>query len=239
VVVFNKADLNPAVNIGEKTAPETFVFAGNIWYCMDDPSASRPALPARETDGQYGRDPKLKDPAKGDLTITDVDIAKTLPGLAAADPTRNAEARALLEEGLKLYEQGRVIGIPLAFSKEKMKSALEKFETLSQTCPESDSAADAYFYAAEIIKDCLRSDARDDAKSTDYYQRAYQVDPNLSHPAHFQRAVVLDYRLHNRDEALVEYRNVLKFEANKPFFWSKTNADYAAHRIKELGGPGE
>jgi hypothetical protein len=74
VVVFNKADMPAAVNIGEKTAPETFTFKHNVWFCMDDPAASKPDLPAKETDSLYGQDPKLKDPAKGDLTITNPDI---------------------------------------------------------------------------------------------------------------------------------------------------------------------
>lgn len=45
------------VNIGPGTAPETFRFARNWWYCVDQPERSRPKLPAEETDGVYGRDP--------------------------------------------------------------------------------------------------------------------------------------------------------------------------------------
>lgn len=43
------------VNIGGATAPETFQFARNWWYCVDRPELSQPRLPTREIDGVYGR----------------------------------------------------------------------------------------------------------------------------------------------------------------------------------------
>jgi hypothetical protein len=43
------------VNIGAGTAPETFKFARNWWYCTDRPERSRPRLPTPEIDGTYGR----------------------------------------------------------------------------------------------------------------------------------------------------------------------------------------
>jgi hypothetical protein len=43
------------VNIGGGTAPETFKFARNRWYCVDQPSRSKPRLPAPEVDGVYGQ----------------------------------------------------------------------------------------------------------------------------------------------------------------------------------------
>lgn len=54
-------------NIGDATAPETFTFARNVWYCDTDPAQSRPRLPVEEPGGVYGLDPKLRDPAAGDL----------------------------------------------------------------------------------------------------------------------------------------------------------------------------
>lgn len=45
------------VNVGAGTAPETFTFARNWWYCSDRPQRSQPKLPTAETDGVYGRDP--------------------------------------------------------------------------------------------------------------------------------------------------------------------------------------
>jgi hypothetical protein len=43
------------VNIGAGAAPETFKFARNWWYCIDNPERSRPRLPTTEVDGKYGR----------------------------------------------------------------------------------------------------------------------------------------------------------------------------------------
>jgi tetratricopeptide (TPR) repeat protein len=145
-----------------------------------------------------------------------------------------SEAETLYNDGLNYYEKGRVIGVPLAFSKEQMRLAREKFDTLIKQYPTSNRVADAFFYAAEIIKEYLRTGVNEDIQAVEYYKRAYVADPNLAHPAHFQRAVILDYRLHRRDEALEEYRNVLKFEMGKPFGGSKSNSDYAADRIRKL-----
>ena len=43
------------VNIGAGTAPATFKFARNWWYCADNPERSKPRLPTPEVDGNYGR----------------------------------------------------------------------------------------------------------------------------------------------------------------------------------------
>jgi len=67
------------VNIGPKTAPETFHFARNWWYCTDNPERSTPSLPSPESDGVYGRDPMVGD----DLS------------LRAGSPARKAGAQAL------------------------------------------------------------------------------------------------------------------------------------------------
>lgn len=57
------------VNIGPHTAPETFRFARNFWYCLDDPSKSQPTLPTPEEAGTYGQDPQFQDAARGDLRL--------------------------------------------------------------------------------------------------------------------------------------------------------------------------
>lgn len=58
VVIFESSHwASGGVNIGSGTAPETFTFARNWWWCRDQPTQSRPQLPTPETDGVYGRDP--------------------------------------------------------------------------------------------------------------------------------------------------------------------------------------
>jgi hypothetical protein len=59
LVVFRRAELQVFVNVGPHTRPETFRFAGNLWFCEDRPETSKPDLPAPETDGVYDVDPQL------------------------------------------------------------------------------------------------------------------------------------------------------------------------------------
>jgi hypothetical protein len=58
LVIFDSAHWSEGgVNIGSGTAPETFKFVRNWWYCTDRPDRSTPKLPTVEFDGVYGRDP--------------------------------------------------------------------------------------------------------------------------------------------------------------------------------------
>ncbi|GIV18458.1 MAG: hypothetical protein KatS3mg023_0209 [Armatimonadota bacterium] len=57
------------VNIGPFTAPDTFTFARNWWYCEDAPERSKPTLPTPEREGVYGVNPRLRAPEKGDLAV--------------------------------------------------------------------------------------------------------------------------------------------------------------------------
>jgi hypothetical protein len=57
------------VNIGPSTSPDTFKFAGNVWYCEDRPQDSAPKLPVKEKDAIVGVDPRFRDAAKGDLRV--------------------------------------------------------------------------------------------------------------------------------------------------------------------------
>lgn len=58
------------VNIGRGTAPATFTFARNFWFCLDQPDRSQPRLPTPEVGGVYGIDPKLNDPGAGDFGVS-------------------------------------------------------------------------------------------------------------------------------------------------------------------------
>jgi hypothetical protein len=65
VIIFDSAAwASGGVNVGPGTAPETFSFARNWWWCRDQPDRSRPTLPTPEIDGVYARDPvEAKDQA--------------------------------------------------------------------------------------------------------------------------------------------------------------------------------
>jgi hypothetical protein len=56
VIVFDSTKWSGGgVNVGPGTAPATFKFARNWWYCSDRPEQSRPRLPTPEIDGTYGK----------------------------------------------------------------------------------------------------------------------------------------------------------------------------------------
>jgi hypothetical protein len=70
LVAFQSAEWSAGgVNIGPNTAPGTFGFARNWWYCLDQPSRSRPTLPVAESGGVYGQSPLFRDAAAGDLRV--------------------------------------------------------------------------------------------------------------------------------------------------------------------------
>ncbi|WP_153556164.1 right-handed parallel beta-helix repeat-containing protein [Roseimaritima sediminicola] len=71
LIVNRQDELRSIANIGPGTAPETFRFARNHWYCIDDPTSSAPqGLPVAEQDGRYGVRPRFVDAARGDLRTT-------------------------------------------------------------------------------------------------------------------------------------------------------------------------
>jgi len=59
-VVVWRAELKSTVNIGPHTAPATFRFEDNWWYCGEAPARSRPKLPAAERGAIVGRNPDVR-----------------------------------------------------------------------------------------------------------------------------------------------------------------------------------
>lgn len=58
VIIFRRSEVREPINIGPNTDAKSFRFAGNQWYCEDDPARSKPNLPSPETDGTYGVAPE-------------------------------------------------------------------------------------------------------------------------------------------------------------------------------------
>jgi hypothetical protein len=69
LVAYLASEIATPVNVGPGTAPETFEFARNWWYCIDAPARSRPALPTPEKEPAGGADPRFLDAEKGDLRL--------------------------------------------------------------------------------------------------------------------------------------------------------------------------
>lgn len=85
VIAFRSDEVQTPVNIGGGTAPETFRFEKNHWYCIDNPRlSSRLNLPVKEKDGHYGQDPQFVNERERDLR------------LKASSPVRDAGVRPRL-----------------------------------------------------------------------------------------------------------------------------------------------
>lgn len=77
IIVFQSSQwASGGVNIGPNTAPQTFRFQENWWFCTDNPRQSQPRLPVPEQGGVYGHDPKLRDPQRDDLRLAPDSPAK-------------------------------------------------------------------------------------------------------------------------------------------------------------------
>ena len=76
LIVF-KSTISRHVNIGGNTAPQTFLLRNNLWYNVDNPSASKmQEAQLTELNGIYGIDPLLRDYAGGDYRLTKDSPAK-------------------------------------------------------------------------------------------------------------------------------------------------------------------
>jgi hypothetical protein len=76
IIVFRSDEVATTVNIGIDTAPQTFQFANNWWYCLNNPALSTPTLPTPEVGGVYGVDPQLVNPDNGNLQLQPSSPAK-------------------------------------------------------------------------------------------------------------------------------------------------------------------
>lgn len=135
------------------------------------------------------------------------------------------EADALYELGLDLMRRGGH-GVPGIYREDRMIEAADVFRELIERYPSSEKIDDAAFYCGEIHKEYLPGQ---ELIAVKWYERAWEWNPDTTHPARFQAAVVYDYSLHDRDRALELYQNVVEHETN-----DKSNVRFAARRIREL-----
>jgi tetratricopeptide (TPR) repeat protein len=147
-----------------------------------------------------------------------------IPGSNLVPRDSIPEADALFEDGLHYMKEGGH-GVPIFYATGPLKRALEKFNTIIREYPTSDKIDDAAFYAGEIYKEYFN----DNLRAVQYYERAWEWNPEIQLPARFQAAVVYDYRLHDRDRALELYQAVLEHEQ-----FNKSNLRFSTRRIKQL-----
>jgi tetratricopeptide (TPR) repeat protein len=152
--------------------------------------------------------------------------------MATLRPTESiAEADRLYDEAMKLLSAGGH-RVPIFFSRQTMNKALTRFKELINKYPTSDKIDDAGYYIAEIYKEY--GEEKDNTLAVEWYKRAIEWNPQLPHPAWSHCAHVLDFRLHEREQALEWYHKVLENEKDQkgPRFWK--NIDVANKRITEL-----
>lgn len=150
-----------------------------------------------------------------------------LPGIDLKPTNSIAEADKLYDEAMALMKKGGH-GVPIFYNQETMKQALAKLKELVGKYPTSDKLDDACFYIGEIHKEYFEE--KDNTIAIDYYKRALAYNPKTPHPVRFQIAVIVDYRLHEREEALKWYNAVLTEEPDI----ERSNTEFAKVRIRQL-----
>lgn len=125
-----------------------------------------------------------------------------------------------------LHEQSKgLVVLRMGVNFPKQRWALAILLDLVSKYPRSTRVPMAAYFIAEIYKEYFDENLR----AVNWYQRAWQWDPNISKPARFQAAVIHDLRLQNTEEALKCYRMVEQYET-----FDSGNLKFARDRIKAL-----
>jgi hypothetical protein len=154
-------------------------------------------------------------------------FAAEMPALAKPS-TVIPEADVLFAEALKLHDAGKgILRFAVTTNYPKQRQALLKFRELVAKYPTSNRAPESCYYVGELYKEYFNEDLR----AVLWYERAWQLDPNIAKPARFQAATVYDFRLQDKITAIECYRLVIQHEQFNP-----GNVRYAHQRIGELTG---
>ncbi len=150
-------------------------------------------------------------------------IEAEVAGLNLKANTSIPEADRLYEEALMLHKKAEKLII--IKDDNLLRMALDKYDQMIKKYPASDKIDDAAFKAGEI-----NNYFKDYTIALLYYQRTYQWNPETTYPARFKAAIILDKRLHRRDEALELYQESLEKELKQHY----EMRNFADRRIKEL-----
>lgn len=132
-------------------------------------------------------------------------------------------ADELYLDAVETQRQADPIGV--FTDEEQLRVAREKYTQLIRQYPTSDKIDDAAYKVADIYEHFKNYEI-----ALLYYKRAFQWDPDTPYPARFHGAVLLDKRLHRRDEALELYKEAMLREGDNYSEWKM----YGEKRIKEL-----
>ncbi len=133
------------------------------------------------------------------------------------------EANAMYDKAYDLYRSGKILPAVTDYKKERQ--ALLLFKELVRTYPQSDKIALSAYHIGEILKEYFDEDLR----AVQWYERAWQWDPNITKPARFQAATVYDYRLQDKAKAVELYRAAIQHEQ-----FNQSNVGFAHQRIRAL-----
>ncbi len=121
-------------------------------------------------------------------------------------------------------DSGLIAGLK---NENKLRLALQKYNQLIRDHPTSDKLDDAAYMAGVILEEF-----KDYVVALDYYQRAYEWDPETIHPARFHAARILDQQLHRYAEALELYQEAVRVEAR--FDKHRQWKEWAQDRIRDI-----
>lgn len=123
--------------------------------------------------------------------------------------TTNISPSKNIEEANILFQDGKAYKNPLNIIKKKAKlvSAAARFKKVLDDYPESDKADDAAYELAEIYEGYYFKDYEGAAF---YYVKCYNLNENTDKPARFKAAWIYDKHLKDYEEAVKNYRRVLR-----------------------------
>ncbi|MCK6445639.1 MAG: right-handed parallel beta-helix repeat-containing protein [Planctomycetes bacterium] len=71
LIAYRSDEVSTIANVGDATAPDTFEFARNYWFCIDEPRREPPRLPVAERAARGGEDPRFVDAERGELSLAE------------------------------------------------------------------------------------------------------------------------------------------------------------------------
>jgi len=137
------------------------------------------------------------------------------------------EADKIYDNAVALYK--KATRIPIITSKENLRLALAKFNSLIKDFPTSDKIDDSAYVAGRI-----HERFSDYAIAILYYKRAFTWDAETPYAARYRAARILDTKLSEYSEALKLYQSCLETETD---YINEDDVEAVKLRIEEITAP--